>query len=427
MIGLGLGLPVLGVQHGAFIDPTLSVDLDFINGPLDSRIAVTRSGTATRVNESGLVEAVAANTARLDHDPVTLARRGLLVEESRANLALWSEDFATRVEWTKQNGSITSSATTAPDGSANGHKLVENTATSTHLLRQSFTLAASTTYTASIFAKASERTLFTLLCFDGGSSLLRASHFNLATGTVTQGSTTMGGGAGVMTALPNGWYRCSVTFTTTTGGANGYFDCRMSNTTTPAGTGQSYTGDGASGMFFFGGQLEVGSFTTSYIGPTTTASVTRAVDQVTVPVGAWFNPDAGTLYADFTPIGVGTGLQHAIYLDDATNNERFGLRSSGVSMAMLAVDGGATQVNIGIGSLVAGNPARVAMGYALNDYAACMNGGTVQNDTAATVPTPTRLLIGTRLTGSEAVNAHFRRARYFKVRKPDADVQGMTA
>lgn len=55
---------------------------------IDSRIAVTRAGTATRVNGSGVIESVAANTARIDYDPVTRALRGLLVEESRANLLL---------------------------------------------------------------------------------------------------------------------------------------------------------------------------------------------------------------------------------------------------------------------------------------------------------------------------------------------------
>jgi hypothetical protein len=44
-----------------------------------------RASVATRVNAAGLIETVPADTARLDHDPITLAKKGLLIEESRTN------------------------------------------------------------------------------------------------------------------------------------------------------------------------------------------------------------------------------------------------------------------------------------------------------------------------------------------------------
>jgi len=63
--------------------------LDFTTGVLDSRITVTRAlNTATRTNASGLIEAVNANLPRFDYNPVTFAPRGLLIEETRANLLL---------------------------------------------------------------------------------------------------------------------------------------------------------------------------------------------------------------------------------------------------------------------------------------------------------------------------------------------------
>jgi hypothetical protein len=61
--------------------------LDFTTAVLDPRVTFTRSGaTATRVNASGFIETMAANTARFDYDPMTLAPKGMLVEESRTNL-----------------------------------------------------------------------------------------------------------------------------------------------------------------------------------------------------------------------------------------------------------------------------------------------------------------------------------------------------
>lgn len=50
--------------------------------------AFTRAGTATRFNASGALELVAANVARIDYDPVTLAVKGFLMEEARTNLLL---------------------------------------------------------------------------------------------------------------------------------------------------------------------------------------------------------------------------------------------------------------------------------------------------------------------------------------------------
>ena len=51
---------------------------------------------------------------RFDYDPVTLAPKGLLVEEQRTNLLLRSEEFD-NASWTKTRTSITANATTSPE------------------------------------------------------------------------------------------------------------------------------------------------------------------------------------------------------------------------------------------------------------------------------------------------------------------------
>ena len=71
--------------------------LDFTTGTLDPRITFTRSGnTATRINASGAIETVNADTPRFDFDPVTLACKGLLIEELRKNLLLNTDSLATQ-------------------------------------------------------------------------------------------------------------------------------------------------------------------------------------------------------------------------------------------------------------------------------------------------------------------------------------------
>lgn len=63
--------------------------LDFTTGVLDSRVTITRAlNTATRINPAGVIELVNANLPRFDYDPVTLAPKGLLIEELRVNLFL---------------------------------------------------------------------------------------------------------------------------------------------------------------------------------------------------------------------------------------------------------------------------------------------------------------------------------------------------
>ena len=56
----------------------------------------TRASTATFVGSNGLIQSAAINAARFDHDPVTLACKGLLIEESRTNLVFPSDTLTTQ-------------------------------------------------------------------------------------------------------------------------------------------------------------------------------------------------------------------------------------------------------------------------------------------------------------------------------------------
>lgn len=82
-LGLGAGL----LAGGTGSSPAAS--FDFLSGEtLDSRVTFTRASPATRVNSAGVLELVGNDVARFDYDPVTLAARGLLIEEGRTNLLL---------------------------------------------------------------------------------------------------------------------------------------------------------------------------------------------------------------------------------------------------------------------------------------------------------------------------------------------------
>lgn len=65
-----------------------ALSLNFLSGALDPRITFARATTATFIGSDGLIQSAAIDAPRFDYDPVTLAAKGLLVEETRTNLLL---------------------------------------------------------------------------------------------------------------------------------------------------------------------------------------------------------------------------------------------------------------------------------------------------------------------------------------------------
>ena len=103
--------------------PTIkpSLNLNFARSrALDPRITFTRSTIATYVGRDGLIKYAGVNEPRFDHDPDTLESLGLLIEESRTNIALYSQEF-NNVYWNKSGGgnpgtAVTANQAVAPDG-----------------------------------------------------------------------------------------------------------------------------------------------------------------------------------------------------------------------------------------------------------------------------------------------------------------------
>jgi hypothetical protein len=176
----------------------------------------------------------------------------LLLEPQRTNLALYSEQFD-NAAWTKTNTTITANATTSPDGYANADKLVEDTSTGTHQIQKILTVSAATVYTTSVFVKYAGREW---IRFTDAQSSNRI-HFNTLTGVFgTTSGTVIDYNS---TTLGDGWYKLSLT-TTSVGTA---YTPRI--TLAEADNDITYTGDGTSGVYIYGAQLEAGAYATSYI------------------------------------------------------------------------------------------------------------------------------------------------------------------
>jgi hypothetical protein len=87
--GLGIGLTPSTALSSGRIGGRPALVLNFVDTTtLDSRITFTRSTTATFVGSDGLIQTAAINAPRFDYDPVTLAPKGLLIEELRRNIFL---------------------------------------------------------------------------------------------------------------------------------------------------------------------------------------------------------------------------------------------------------------------------------------------------------------------------------------------------
>ena len=181
------------------------------------------------------------------------------------NLFSYSTDL--QAGWGATNLTKNNYAGIGPDGTLTATKVVEATTTSYKELSQgSIVITTGTAYTVSIYAKAAERSSFriglTTEIFGASTNI----YFNLATGTIT--SYSGGYSLGSIISAGNGWYRCSGTFTptiTTTTNLAAYFTL-----TNPS---EGYLGDGVSGLYYWGAQLEKNNSSTIFVA--TTGSVAK--------------------------------------------------------------------------------------------------------------------------------------------------------
>jgi hypothetical protein len=278
------------------VRPTLNLDFAKTKA-LDPRVTYTRASTATFVGSNGLIQTAASGAARFDHNPATGESLGLLVEEARTNLVLYSEQFDDAY-WIKSNATISANAAIAPDGALTADLLYPNSSGSSRSIYKGVTGQTNgALYTVSVYAKASDIRWIGLSSVRGNAGN-DCVWFDLVDGTK---GTQRGGATGTIAAAGNGWYRCTVTQTsnTTTAFFGDLFLCDADNSFL-------VTANGTSGALIWGAQIEAGSFPTSYI-PTTSATVTRAADVASMTganFSSWFNGNKkGTLFFnhDLTP------------------------------------------------------------------------------------------------------------------------------
>jgi hypothetical protein len=362
---------------------------------------------------------------RFDYDPVTLAPRGLLIEEARTNLLTYSEQFD-NAAWTKGGSTVTANATASPDGTTNADKLAEDATTGTHGTTSAVVSksAVATTYTYTIYVKAAERSAIQMRIADAAASANRViCDANLSAQTVAASvGGTFTNASATITVAGNGWFRVSLTGTTST--ETSIF-C-IAFVANPTGT-ISYAGTAGSGVFLYGAQLEAGAFATSYI-PTVASTVTRNADiaQMTgTNFSTWYNQSEGTFVAQYDSYLVDTSTRNALsaYASGATSNNILLLNAV---QRQFQINNAGNQADLDGGTPASGVITKAAGAYKVNDFALSLNGGTVVTDTLGTVPTVNTLAIGTSSLLLTPVNGHIRAIAYYNTRLPNTQLQALT-
>lgn len=363
-----------------------------------------------------------ANTPRIDHDPITGESLGLLIEESRTNLLTYSEQFD-NAAWTKSNSTIGSNVMVAPDGTLTADVLIPDTTTGGHRAVQTYTATQNTTYTFSCYVKSAGSPGFVLNSGGGAAS----AAFNLLTGSLTAagGITDTSGVSGLITPVGNGWFRCSLTFTFVAPTVTTQVRIVVANSATNTQAEPGFTGDGYSGIYIWGAQLETEAFPTSYI-KTEASQVTRAADNASMTgsnFSSWYRQDEGTMQVVFSAPNAESSLAKHVFAATTTGSitSRVGLLTvNNNSSAQFFV----TTNNIVQCQLIAQSSYsgvfNVVGAYKENDFAAAGSGFSLSTDTSGTTPRVAEAIIGLNLNG------HIKRLTYYPKRLSNQQLQALT-
>ena len=410
--------------------PTASWTLDFSSGT-PSGYTLTRASSGTYVDSSGYVASASTDVARLTHNS-SGTRLGLLVEESRTNQALRSEDFG-NAYWTKNKCSITANNATSPDNTTTADLIVEDSATGFRGLNMGGVTVAGGVVCGSCFCKKPSTNGRDVvgIGFESSSGYF-GRRFDLTNGTSV--GTTYNTNTTNVTNIDygvedygNGWYRCWVSASLANNTGVNLRINPMPSSTTPFLFGLAdYTGDGVSGILVWGAQQEAGAKPTAYI-PTTTATVTRSADLAHVldsAITSWGDP--GALVVHFYPPGkAGTLLS----TDDASTAQ-VGIEASSTTAARAFWSSGSTSTG------TIGTGVQKAVHYWNGSVSKfVLNGGSVQSGTNnLTIANTDFVTLGAEATDSSGVpgtfsqyaNCVIRKVEFYSGTLTDANLQTIT-
>jgi hypothetical protein len=334
------------------------------------------SSTATfSIDNVSIKEVISGfDTPRLEYpmiDGVVSGCPSLLLEPQRTNLVKYSEDFDNAV-WTTSNVIKSSNSSISPSGNLNADLVYPSSSGSLRRILQSVTILNANTYTSTVFLKYSG---IAWVFVDGVNG--NSTWFNIQSGVI---GTIGASNTAAIKDFGNGWFRCSVTATSTS--TTGYSYLSFSD----ADNSTSVTANGTSGVYIWGAQLEEGSYPTSYI-PTNGSAVTRLAEVCNSSGDAsTFNDSEGVLMAEISALA-NDGTSRRIAISDGSYSNRIYLEFDEVSNKIFFnIISGGNSYFITYTSLDLTISSKIALKYKLNDIALWFNGIKVGENPIAIMP-----------------------------------------
>ncbi len=218
------------------------------------------------------------------------------------NLATYTQSFDNAV-WSKTGSSIVADSTTAPDGTTTADTLVEDTSNGAHgLFRSTLITQQDTVYTRSVYVKAAGE-LYLWMQQELFSGLFAVDvYFNIgdtgAPAVLSYNNIGSVNNVGIVT-IGSDWYRCWMMFNSGHGTSAPTSRMRLARLSTGVGI-NGFVGDGTSGVYLWGKQLELGVLTAYQAvlgGSAPVNSMNPATDLYRVPcTGEVAFDDAAGLY-----------------------------------------------------------------------------------------------------------------------------------
>ncbi|AOZ06756.1 phage head spike fiber domain-containing protein [Cupriavidus malaysiensis] len=382
-------------------------------------VTFSRASSGWAFSSGGVLMQSAAGVPRFDYDPITLAARGLLLEEAGTNLCLYSSNMA-NVVWNKSNCVISTDGRLAPDGTSAAQLLTVSTTAFTNLVQTVGAVASGDSRVFRIWLSAGTVDTLMLGIYDGSwTGTGQSARIAYGPGAIAQ---SVGARYSVSGLSTTEWTLVEITRTGFSGATAQVFIY-------PRNAGSANAGDS---LYLWGADVKSGINGTSHV-PTTSAQATRAADSAVISdlskIG--YNPTEGTVYAEFVVPQIGGSSRGVLVFSDgtATTNRLVLYMNNGGKMGGISAVGGVYAVSmLDTAVLVAGSVAKVALAYKANDFSLVVNGGVPVTASSGEVPPVNQMRLGTAYgngTG-EILNSQLRRVNYVPKRDANSTMQANT-
>ena len=366
------------------------------------------SGTTLSVDNVSVKESDRNNVPRIDYTGGGCPH--ILAEPQRTNLITYSEDFS---QWTASNMAdvttqrVLASDITSPDGTiGTSYKLTASQVSSRIQISQQ---TLSQTYTKSIFVKYAGAN--TTIRLDGSDTNDRII-FDVASSGVTLNTASSNVISHNIESFSNDWYKVSVVLPS----GNDYFQVLPDSA-----NGNSYA-------YFWGAQLEEGSYPTSYI-PTSGSTVTRNQDIFTRDgIGSLINDSEGVLFLEMAALS-DDGTDRKFSISDGTSSNVISIiyRPTSNQVRGAIVTGGVNQVLLSFVVTDATAFNKIAFKWKAGDFALWIGGVEVVTSSSGSIPTGLNKISNDNGGGSFYINSKVKQLQVYKTALTDAQLTSLTS